>query len=69
MTIDELPGLFFRGLVIGAYKLDCPADMTVLVKNVRSILGIFGFPKIREFTEHRNHFLSVRFPTQNRISN
>jgi hypothetical protein len=32
LTIDELPGVFFRGLVVGAYKPDCAADMTVLVK-------------------------------------
>jgi hypothetical protein len=31
LTIDELPGVFFRGLVVGAYKPDCAADMTVLV--------------------------------------
>jgi hypothetical protein len=42
LTIDELPGVFFRGLVVGAYKPDCPADMTVLVKDVRSILGHCG---------------------------
>jgi hypothetical protein len=39
MTIDELPGVFFRGLIVGAYELDCAADMATLVKNVRSILG------------------------------
>jgi hypothetical protein len=39
MTIDELPGVFLRGLVVGAYKPDSPVDMTVLVKDQRSIFG------------------------------
>ena len=39
MTIDELLGIFLCGLIVGAYKPDCPADMIVLVKDVRSIIG------------------------------
>ena len=39
MTIDELPDVFFRGLIVGAYEPDCAADMAILVKDVCSILG------------------------------
>jgi hypothetical protein len=39
MAIDELPGVLFRSLIVGAYKRDCPADMTILVEDVRSIFG------------------------------
>ncbi len=39
ITIDELPGVFFRALIVGAYKLDCAADMAILVEDIRSILG------------------------------
>ncbi len=62
LTVDELPGVFFRGLVVGAYKPDCAADMTVLVKDVRSIIGHLRSPQNVLSTE--NCFLSVRFPTQ-----
>jgi hypothetical protein len=51
LTIDELPGVFFRGLVVGAYKPDCAADMTILVKDVHSIIGHLRSP--REYIEHR----------------
>lgn len=52
VAIDELPGVFFRGLVVGAYKPDCAADMTVLVKDVHSIIGHLRSPP-REYIEHR----------------
>jgi hypothetical protein len=41
--------------------------MTVLVKNVRSILGHLWPPHARQFTEHRCHLLSVRFRTRSQI--
>ena len=52
LTIDELPGVFFRGLVVGAYKPDCAADMTVLVKDVHSIIGHLRHIPL-EYVEHR----------------
>ena len=42
LTIDELPGVFFRGLIVGAYELDCAADMAILVKNVARYSAMCG---------------------------
>src|SRR5882757_11212253 len=49
MTIDELPCVFFCGLVVGEHELDCPADTTVLVKDVRSIFRHLRPPCPRHF--------------------
>src|SRR6267378_2799419 len=49
MTIDELPCVFFCGLVVREHELDCPADMTVLVKDVRSIFRHLRPPCPRHF--------------------
>src|SRR5450631_14532 len=67
LTIDELPGVFFCGLVVGAYKPDCAADMTILVKDERAIFGHLRSPNHRQFIDHRKSFWSVRFRTRNRI--
>jgi hypothetical protein len=45
VTVNELPCGLFRGLVVGAHKLDCPANMTVLVQNVDPIFGHLRPPR------------------------
>jgi len=42
VTIDELLGIFQRGLIVGAHKSNCSADKTVFVHDVSSILGHIG---------------------------
>jgi hypothetical protein len=39
MTIDEVLGVFFRGVVIGADKFDRSRELAVLANDVRSILS------------------------------
>jgi hypothetical protein len=61
MTIDESLGVFCRGLIVRAHKLDCSEEMPVTADNIRP----FAASAHRHFTEHRRSFLSVRFPTRN----
>jgi hypothetical protein len=56
MPIDELPCGLFRDLVVGALKLDCPADMTVLVQNVDPISSHLGPPHASELIETQKAF-------------
>ena len=42
VPLDELPGIFHRGLIVGAHKSNCSADKTVFVHDVSSILGHIG---------------------------
>src|SRR5882672_7647559 len=60
VTLDELLGIFQRGLIVGAHKSNCSADKTVFVHDVSSILGHIGVtPKVT--TDHINPGTSVRF--------
>lgn len=56
MTIDELPCVFLYGLIVGAYKPDCRADVTVLVKDVRSILAHLRTPMPGNLPSTENTF-------------
>jgi hypothetical protein len=42
VPLDELLGIFHRGLIVGAHKSNCSADKTVFVHDVSSILGRCG---------------------------
>jgi hypothetical protein len=42
VPLDELLGVFHRGLIVGAHKSDCSADKTVFIHDVSSILGHIG---------------------------
>jgi hypothetical protein len=42
VPLDELLGIFHRGLIVGAHKSNCSADKTVFVHDVSSILSHFG---------------------------
>ena len=42
VPLDELLGIFHRGLIVGAHKSNCSADKTVFVHDVSSILGHIG---------------------------
>jgi hypothetical protein len=60
VTIDELLGVFHRGLIVGAHWSNCSADKTVFVHDVSSILGHnWRHPKIS--ADHINPEPSVRF--------
>ena len=54
VPLDELLGIFHRGLIVGAHKSNCSADKTVFVHDVSSILGhIGGTPKSLRTTSVR----------------
>ena len=60
VPLDELLGIFHRGLIVGAHKSNCSADKTVFVHDVSSILRHIGVtPKVT--TDHINPGTSVRF--------
>src|SRR6266849_9600561 len=42
MPLDELLGIFHRGLIVRAHKSNCSADKTAFVHDVSSILGHIG---------------------------
>jgi hypothetical protein len=42
VPLDELLGIFHRGLIVGAHKSNCSADKTVFVHDVSSILDHIG---------------------------
>ena len=59
VPLDELFGIFHRGLIVGAHKSNCSADKTVFVHDVSSILGHWRHPKIT--ANDNNPEPSVRF--------
>ena len=42
VLLDELLGVFDRGLMVGAHQSNCSADKTVFVHDVSSVLGHIG---------------------------
>jgi hypothetical protein len=62
MTIHELPGVFFRGLIVGTQKLDRPVDMTILVKDERAIFGHFAVPQPPAIYRSQKEFLVCPVP-------
>jgi hypothetical protein len=39
VTVNQLPGVFFRGFIIGTNKLYCPEKMAVDANHVNPITG------------------------------
>jgi hypothetical protein len=60
VPLDELLGIFHRGLIVGAHKSNCSADKTVFVHDVSSVLGHIGVTP-KSLSDHINPEPSVRF--------
>ena len=60
VPLDELLGIFHRGLIVGAHKSNCSADKTVFVRDVKlDTRPYWRHPKIT--ADHINPERSVRF--------